>query len=217
MRIAIYILVLITVFSCKSENKHSSLQADNMEASSIQSSENDLLDKALLQQKISGFYYTINSIKGPGYKINKLNILNIKTVEAQYVDSIKRELYLGGLTKIADNISVRQEMINSLKKKAARYKAQGKTDKIEEVDKTIEKYELRNEIQREESDDLSKRDSIIRMRMLEVDSTTTEFYEVMFYLEEVVNQILRQDTSSLIFREAYQIEDLLNDRAWEAQ
>ena len=204
----LFILVIIAIMSC--DNNPNKASQDKAK-SDIESP----LNNELLTEMITAFYIQRYIGGEADYSVRGIQLVNIEAVPVAYVDSIKSDLYQNGMLRIRDNMDVRQNMIDQLVAKLEKYKNEGQKDKLESLQNSIERLEKRNQIQQAEIQDLRSRDSIVQARQSLMDNSSKKFYQVDFAIKDQLDQLVRLDTSSLIFSNTHQIEDLLNDRPWK--
>lgn len=211
MKLLLPLILLFTLFGCK----ETATQSETTTTQTIQPS--FPIDPAKLAPQIRSFHIQKYSDKPVDYRLGEINILQVIPVTNSYVDSLKSELYQNGIATLTDNLNVRSNYLENLRKRIRRYESEGRFEKAGEVRKSMESYEQRNEVQETERLILAERDSIVRLRLEEPDTTTGNFFQVEYALLEQLDLHARQDTQSLIFRKDHRIEDLLEDKAWEAE
>jgi excinuclease UvrABC nuclease subunit len=209
MKCILPLILLFTVFGCR----ESATQPDPKPDGSV-TLDSSYDQKAILEQ-IAAFHIQQNSEKKMEYALRDLKILAILPVTSYFVDSIKHEVYRSSQAKVADNIRVRTAVIENLKRRVEKLEKGGRYEDAGELRKTIDNYKARNDRQATESLILAERDSIVGLRLADPDTSTDQFFQVDYYLMDQISQMIRKDTTSLIFRSDYRIEDLLEDRAWE--
>ena len=172
-------------------------------------------EHSALLGRIYAFYTDLYQPKDPQYRIKRLDLLWVRDVTTSYVDSLKLNLYLSGIETLKDNVSVRNQMIANVQKKANRFRSKGDLEKSRELENTIEGYRRRNEVQEAERKELEERVRIVRAREASARESLRRWKETRFYLEAVQNGFNRQDTAVLIFDDSLRIEDLRNEGPWE--
>lgn len=198
----------LLIFSCKEPSTQVEVHTQ------VQEAPESPLELDRVNQQIKAFYTQKYIDKPVDYMIRELNVYAVRPVTTQYVDSIKSDLYMDGIHKISGNLQVRQNMIDKLKSRIARYEARGDYEQANELRKTVDSYKFRSDKQRDEILALEQKNEKVSQRMLEGSQDTLRYYQVDFYILDQVDQLVRQDSSSFIFNQNNQIEDLLEDKPW---
>lgn len=209
-RIIISIFIFSILIGCKDKQEEKTFDFKMEVKKQLQ------LNVDKITERITAFYVQRYITKDLEYSVKNVMLLQIDPVSGNYVDSLKIELYNSGMQNILDNIAVRKKMIDNLNKRAKKHAKENNTEKVETIQNSIESYENRNKIQQNEYQELKMRDSIVQLRLNDVEhADDIRFFQVDFVIEDHLDHLSRTDTSSLIFNQNHQIEDLLNDQVWD--